>query len=101
MPFYAQINEGNICIGISQLSGEVGAGNMIAIEGYDVSLLGKKWTGEGWEEVPQEEQPLPEPTEQDIINAELLLGQAQLIESNAAIEETAAMILLETIQGGM
>ncbi len=46
-------------------------------------------------------EPLPEPSEQDIINAELLLGQAQLIESNAAIEEAAALILLETIGGGL
>lgn len=38
---------------------------------------------------------------QDVINAELLLGQAQLIESNAAIEETAALILLETVGGGL
>lgn len=41
----------------------------------------------------------PEPTEQEIVNAELLLGQAQLLKSQAAIEETVALILLETIGG--
>ena len=41
----------------------------------------------------------PEPTEQEIINAELLLGQAQLAESQAVIEETVATILIETVKG--
>jgi len=64
---------------------------------------------EGWIElteqefrqyVPEPEPIEPEPTEQEIVNAELLLGQAQFLESQAAIEETVAMILLETVGGG-
>lgn len=64
---------------------------------------------EGWIElteqefrqyVPEPEPALPAPTEQEIVNAELLLGQALLAESQAAIEETAALILLETVGGG-
>jgi hypothetical protein len=51
--------------------------------------------------VPETEPVVPEPTEQEIVNAELLLGQALLIESQAAIEETVAMILLETVGGGV
>jgi len=65
---------------------------------------------EGWVEITEEEfrqyvpepEPTPEePTEQEIVNAELLLGQAQLLESQAAIEETVAIILLETVGGAI
>lgn len=67
----------------------------------------------GWTELTEEEylalggvtpQPtepvIPEPTEQELVNAELLLGQAHIMENQAAIEETAALILLETVGGG-
>ena len=33
---YAQLDEQNICIGVSQLSGEVVASNMIPIENMDI-----------------------------------------------------------------
>lgn len=65
---------------------------------------------EGWTEiteeeyrqyVPKPEPVIPEPTEQEIVNAELLLGQAILTENQAAIEETVALILLETVGGGI
>lgn len=67
--FYAQLDENSICIGVSQLSGEVNAPNMILLESYDASLLGKKYNNGTWEDVPQ---PEPEPTSQDAINAEIL-----------------------------
>lgn len=65
---------------------------------------------EGWIElteqefrqyVPEPEPVIPEPTEQEIVNAELLLGQTLLTENQAAIEETTALILLETVGGGL
>lgn len=69
---------------------------------------------EGWVELTEEEylelggvipQPtepvIPEPTEQELVNAELLLSQAHIMENQAAIEETAALILLETVGGGL
>jgi hypothetical protein len=51
---YAQLNGEGICYAVSMLSGEVVADNMIAIDEYDESLLGKRYnreTGE-FEEVP-------------------------------------------------
>ena len=61
---YAQLNEENICIGISQLSGKVAAENMIELASYDTSILGKKYVDGKWEDV---EQPTPqtEPTQLD------------------------------------
>ena len=38
---YAQIDEDNIVIGISQLSGKVDNPNMIELDTYDTSILGK------------------------------------------------------------
>ena len=56
MTYYAQINlENNICHTISELSDIVERENLIVIEEYDLSLLGKKWNGSGWEEVKVEE----------------------------------------------
>lgn len=66
---YAQLNEENICIGISQLSGEVHSPRMILLENQEVSLLGKKYNKGVWDEVEQPE-PKPEtlsPTEQAIL----------------------------------
>lgn len=72
---YAQLNEENICIGISQLSGEVNLPNMILLDSYDISLLGKKYNNGEWVNIEQPEQ-LVEPTEiellmQSIADAEL------------------------------
>ncbi len=50
MFYYAQIDEGSICIGVSQLSGVVTADNMILLETYDVSLLGKRYNNGAWED---------------------------------------------------
>ena len=56
MTYYAQIDlESNICYAVSQLSDIVEQENLIKIEEYDLSLLGKKWNGSGWEEVKVEE----------------------------------------------
>ena len=41
--YYAQIDENNICVGISDLSGEVNAPDMIKIDNYNEALLGKKY----------------------------------------------------------
>lgn len=51
MFYYAQINEENICVGVSDLSGEVSADNMIRIEEMNVDLLGKKYNSGNWETV--------------------------------------------------
>lgn len=63
MKCYAQINENNICIGISQLAGEVVQDNMIEIPTVDMSYLWKKhengsWSNETYE--PESTAPITE-----------------------------------------
>ena len=97
--FYAQLNENNICVGVSQLSGEVKAENMIEIEAYDALLLGKKYDSGAWVEIPQEE-PEPQPTEQDLLNAQILLNDAEHDAKLKEIDEALALILLNQ-EGGI
>jgi hypothetical protein len=61
--YYAQLNENNTCIGVSQLSGEVHADNMIAIENLDTDYLWRKYEGGQWSTdkyEPQSAAPLTE-----------------------------------------
>ena len=37
---YVQLDANNICVGVSNLAGEVISGNMIQIDNFDLSLLG-------------------------------------------------------------
>lgn len=46
--FYAQLNENNICIGISQLSGESQETNMIPIESMDTDYIWRKYENGQW-----------------------------------------------------
>lgn len=43
--YYTQLNEDNIVVGVSELSGPVECPYMISIESYDETLMGKLWTG--------------------------------------------------------
>lgn len=61
--------------------------------------LGKKYDDGKWIEMPKVEV-VEEPTEQEIIQAELLLNQMSLMEQMNAIEMANAEILLNTL-GGM
>lgn len=70
--YYAQIDDDGICCGVSQLSGIVEHDNMIQLESYDMSLMGKLWTGTEWIEnpnPPEPPEPSTEPTNQDIMDA--------------------------------
>lgn len=69
--YYAQIDDDGICCGVSQLSGIVEHDNMIQLESYDMSLMGKLWTGTEWIEnpnPPEPPEPSTEPTNQDIMD---------------------------------
>lgn len=78
--YYAQINtDSKLCCGVSQLCGEKIQDNMIELESYDMSLMGKMWTGtwnEGtqswdggeWIDNPNPPEPSTEPTTQDIMD---------------------------------
>ena len=67
---YAIINEGGIVVGISYLSGEVDKDNMILLE-EDFDTTGKKYENDRWVEYEEEEK-LPQVTQQEIINAQII-----------------------------
>lgn len=50
MYFYAQLNEHNVCIGVSQLSGPVDNSNMIPIDNMDIDLIWRKYENGQWSE---------------------------------------------------
>lgn len=48
---YTQLDENSICVGLSQLAGEVTNSIMVRITEYDIGLLGKKYENDEWSEV--------------------------------------------------
>ena len=46
--FYAQLNENNICIGVSRLSGPVETSNMIQINTLDTDKIWRKYENGAW-----------------------------------------------------
>lgn len=79
MYVYAQINEDNVCIAVSQLSGLVDLPNMIKLDSYDLSVLGKKYNNGIWEEVPKSE--VEEPVY--VTNEQLSETQLTIMEAMA------------------
>lgn len=68
MFYYAQLDENDICIGISELSGQAGSSNMVPLSAFNAGLLGRPYdrqTGE-WGEAPETESA---PTQGDRIEA--------------------------------
>lgn len=86
--FYAQIDENNICIVVSNLSGEVIADNLIQLETYDISILGKRYNNGEWEEVPQ---PEPEPTQLDKIEEMLKEQESSILDTAVNAEYLACL----------
>lgn len=93
--YYAQIDENNICIGVSQHPEEINREDLIKINSYDISLLRKIWQDSEWIENPNpipEPEPSPEPTSTDELK-ELMLdmieGQVTLFEMQLASSEAA------------
>ena len=66
--YYAQINDENICEGVSQLTEIDERSNMIELDSYDTSVMGKMWTGTEWVENPNPPEQSSEPTAQDIMD---------------------------------
>lgn len=91
---YAQINNEGICFAVSSLSGAVDQPNMIQIDSYDMSVLGKRYADGEWQEV---EQPMvePEPTQLDRIEQTIQQNYAE------AQQEGADAITLELIERGV
>jgi len=54
--YFAQLDSDNICNIVTQTTGTIVGPNIVPISATD-SVLGKRWTGTTWEDVP----PPPEP----------------------------------------
>ncbi len=92
MYVYAQIDENNICVGISELSGKIIEKSMIPLDKFDVSIIGKKYNNGEWEEVPQ---PEPEPSQLDRIEEQLKLSYTE------AQEQAVDAYTKELLEGGI
>ena len=88
---YAQINiETGRVICISELSGKVDDPDMIPIENTG-DVFNKKYVDGKWVDIEKED---PEPTEDELIQAEILLNQAEIIAKQNEHDEVLAEILL-------
>ena len=99
--FHAQINKEQICVGISENAGKIEADNMIVIDGYDESLLGKKYNFYNgiFEDISQPPAPEIVPTSDELYQAATLLSQAEIIANQHQQDKVIAAILLEQVGG--
>lgn len=93
---YAQINDEGYVVADSYLSGEVIKDYMIPIA-VDFDLKNKKYVNGEWVsyEPEPELQPELQPTETEMIQAELLLNQQEIIIKQNEHDEVLAAIFLE------
>ena len=106
---YAQLNEDLVCIGISILSDEVNSDTLVKLEMLDESCIGRKYEDGEWseekyieehkEEIGGKVDSTPEPTEQELIQAELLLNQTQILINQEQQDMVLAELLLNQIGG--
>lgn len=97
---YAQIDtKTGLIISDSFLSGEVEAENMIRIE-EDFDLTNKKYVNGKWiEYVPEKTEFEEETSDDEIIQAEMLLNQAEIISKQKEHDEILAELLLGQQKG--
>lgn len=124
--YYAQINtDSKLCCGVSQLCGEKIQDDMIELESYDMSLIGKMWTGTWNEETqswdggewienpnpPEPPEPSTEPTMSDLsdkmdaqqsLQLASMQGQADQYTTTLAMQEqinAQQQLILANMQG--
>ena len=91
--YYAEINENNICTALLDTPTEITDNDkMILTDTYDLSILGKKYNNGVWEIVETSTEYTP--TETELIQAELLLNQQDIIIKQNGHDEVLAAILL-------
>ena len=92
--YYAEINENNVCIALLDTPTEITDNDkMILTDTYDLSVLGKKYNNGVWETVETSTEEYT-PTETELIQAELLLNQQEIIIKQNEHDEVLAAILL-------
>lgn len=94
--YYAQLNEENICVVVGEYSCKFEDENMIELKEADTGLLGCRYADGVWSVVEKEEVE-PTPSEEEVIQAELLLNQMTILENQSNQDEVLAEILLNQI----
>ncbi|MBC9783554.1 hypothetical protein H1S01_03380 [Heliobacterium chlorum] len=90
---YLQLDADCIVIGISRLTGEVAADNLLSIDTYDITLLGKRYVNGQFEDVSQQAEPSqPELSEVDKLKAKVEAQQQQLANQEAKLAAQDTMI---------
>lgn len=110
--FYAEINENNICYSLLDTPTTIEAENMIEVESYDMSLIGKKYTDGNWIEYVSESNETEnsknetensknetEISDAELIQAEMLLNQESIIAKQNEQDEILAELLLGQQKG--
>lgn len=84
--FYVKIDTQGYCVGISELSGEVEHEDMILIDSFDTSLVGRKYDRENqkWtDEYISNEEPKKEPNKVEALGQQLSDLEIQQLEYNS------------------
>lgn len=101
LKYYAQLDVQNVCVGVSQLAGVVDADNLVELDSYDISVLGKVWQGGKWVDNPNK------PTETELppaVSNEQLRDELQAIKEESRINNEmsqsalAELLLLQAQQ---
>lgn len=58
MPFYAQINAYGVAIAVTESHAAISGDNIVELPKYNPDILGMRWTGTHWAEVPREPEPV-------------------------------------------
>lgn len=78
--YYAQLDAQNVCVGVSQLAGVVDADNLVELDSYNISVLGKLWQGGKWVDNPNKpEPPMPKPVTNEDIMTQLTAMQGEQV----------------------
>lgn len=101
LKYYAQLDVQNMCVGVSQLAGVVDSDNLVELDSYDISVLGKLWQGGKWVDNPNK------PTETELppaVSNEQLRDELQAIKEESRINNEmsqsalAELLLLQAQQ---
>lgn len=69
--YYAMLDENNICVSVQESPTVIDSDDLMELDSYETSVLGKMWTGSEWVEnpnPPESPEPSTGPTNQDIMD---------------------------------
>jgi len=73
MPYYAELDENNVCKAVTQTHSEIIAATMIELDSYDISLLGQTYADGVWTPAPAVE-PEPDPVQEGLLTIMVALA---------------------------